>query len=85
MLAKTLGPGEFMRDKVDQIYSSFGGILAALVDWWLPGRRSSLAVVIAEAKSLSSEIYGWMAERDRDHNANAIRAHQPACRSGRIS
>jgi hypothetical protein len=44
-------------------------MLAAMVDWPLLGRRTTLAVVIADAKALSGEIYVWMAERDRDRNA----------------
>jgi hypothetical protein len=38
--------------------------LAALLDLWLPGRRSSLAVVIESAQQLSGEISVWIGERD---------------------
>lgn len=38
---------------------------AVLFDWWLPGRSSSVAYVIENARDLSAEILTWLGDRRR--------------------
>jgi hypothetical protein len=40
-------------------------MLASLVDWWLPGRKSSLVHIIENARALSASIAMWVGERGR--------------------
>lgn len=39
--------------------------LAGLLNWWLPGRKSSLAYVIENARELSGSIAIWIGDRRR--------------------
>lgn len=43
-------------------------LLAGLLDWWLPGRKSSLAYVIQNAQALSGAVAVWVGERQRSES-----------------
>ena len=40
-------------------------LIGSLADWWLPGRRKTLALVIDDARELSASIFSWVGERKR--------------------
>lgn len=47
-------------------------MVASLVDWWLPGRKTTLAAVVAEAQQLSGEIAVWIGQQ-KTHQSEVSR------------